>query len=100
VNADRGVVVKAEERSANGELYARQDFKRFRQVRGVWLPQFIQMQRPALRERLTIFYNHLEVNDKIAPADFVIRVPKNVKRVDLSDSNRHPEIQNPLPENK
>jgi hypothetical protein len=100
VNAERGVVVKAEERSANGELYARQDFKRFRRVRGVWLPQLIQMQRPGVRERLTIFYNHLEVNEKIAPAEFVIRVPKNVKRVDLSDSTHHPETQDPLPENK
>jgi outer membrane lipoprotein-sorting protein len=100
VNAERGVVVKAEQRDENGELYARQDFKRFRQVRGVWLPQHIQMQRPGVKERLTIFYNHIEINDKIAPAEFVIRVPKNVRRVDLSDPNGQGEMQNQFQENQ
>ena len=100
VDAERGVVVKAEERDAQGALYARQEFKRFRQVRGVWLPQLIQMQRPALKERLTIFYNHLEVNDKIAASEFVIRVPQNAKRVDLSDPDNLPETKNPILENQ
>jgi len=100
VDAKRGVVVKAEERDENGALYARQDFKRFRQVRGVWLPQLIQMQRPALKERLTIFYNHIEVNDKIAASEFVIRVPQNARRVDLSDPENFPETKNPILENQ
>jgi hypothetical protein len=95
VTAGRGVVTKAEQRDGGGELYARQDFKRFRRVRGVWLPQLIQMERPAERERMTIFYNHVEANKKIAPAEFAIRVPKNVKRVDLSsDPAALPELKN------
>jgi len=99
VNAERGVVTKAEERLASGELYARQEFKRFRQVRGVWLPQLIQMQRPGVKERLTIFYNRVEVNNKIAATEFVIRVPKSAKRVDLSEPDYPPELEKPLPEN-
>jgi hypothetical protein len=100
INPARGVVVKAEERDENGELYARQEFKRFRQVRGVWLPQLIQMQRPALKERLTIFYNHIEVNNKIAASEFGIRVPQNARRVDLSDPENFPETKNPIFENQ
>jgi len=100
INAARGVVVKAEERDETGALYARQDFKRFRQVRGIWLPQLIQMQRPALKERLTIFYNHIEVNNKIAASEFVIRVPQNARRVDLSDPANLPETKNPILENQ
>jgi hypothetical protein len=100
VNAERGVVTKAEERLASGELYARQEFKRFRQRRGIWLPQLIQMQRPGAKERLTIFYNRVEVNDTIAASEFVIRVPQNAKRVDLSDPANPPKIEKPLPENK
>jgi hypothetical protein len=46
VDAERGVVTKAELRDEQGELYARQTFKRFRKMRGVWLPQLIQMERP------------------------------------------------------
>ncbi|MDZ7363245.1 MAG: DUF4292 domain-containing protein [candidate division KSB1 bacterium] len=99
VNAERGVVTKAEERLASGELYARQEFKRFRQVRGVWLPQLIQMQRPGAKERLTIFYNRVEVNDKIAASEFVIHLPKNAKRVNLSEPNNPQEIEKPLLEN-
>lgn len=95
VDPGRGVVTKAEQRYGDGELYARQEFKRFRRVRGIWLPQLIQMERPAERERMTIFYNHVEVNKKIAPAEFTIRVPKNVKRVELSsDPAALPELRN------
>jgi len=99
VNPERGVVIKAEEYDESGELYARQEFKRFRQARNVWLPQLIQMQRPGAQERLTIFYNHVEVNDEIAATEFVIRIPKNARRVDLSDPDNLPEIKNPLQPN-
>ncbi len=98
VNADRGVVTKAEQRDEDGELYARQEFKRFRQVRGIWLPQLIQMERPGDRERMTIFYNRVEANKKIAPAEFSIRVPKNAKRVTLSDPDELPELKKSLKE--
>jgi hypothetical protein len=56
------------------------------------------MQRPHIKERLTIFYNHVEVNAKIAATEFVIRVPNHAKRVDLSDPNNFP--PKPLPENQ
>ncbi|MDZ7309902.1 MAG: DUF4292 domain-containing protein [candidate division KSB1 bacterium] len=85
VNAERGVVTRAEQRDPMNVLSARQEFKRFRQVRGVWLPQLIQIQRFEEQERLTIFYNRIEANARIAPAEFAIRVPKNARRVNLSD---------------
>jgi hypothetical protein len=97
VNADGGVVTKAEQRYDDGELFARQEFKRFRRVPpgGIWLPQLIQMERPAERERMTIFYNRVEANKKITPAEFAIRVPKNAKRVELSsDPAALPELKN------
>jgi hypothetical protein len=58
------------------------------------------MQRPGVKERLTIFYNHVDVNGKIASTEFVIRVPKNARRIDLSDPNNPQEIDKPLPENQ
>jgi hypothetical protein len=98
VDAGRGVVTKAEQRDDNGEIYARQEFKRFHKVSGVWLPQLIQMERPAEQERLTIFYNHVEANAKLSPAEFVIRVPPNAKRIKLSDPRNLPEARQPLKE--
>jgi hypothetical protein len=84
VDAARGVVTKAEQRDREGRLYARQQFKRFRKTRGVWLPQFIQIERPPAHERLAIFYNHIEINGRVASAEFFIRVPENAKRINLS----------------
>jgi len=98
VDAKRGVVTKAEEYDASGELYARQEFKRFRQKRGVWLPQLIQMQRPTEHERLTVFYNNVEVNAKINATEFVIRVPKTARQINLSDRNGLSEEEKQQPE--
>jgi hypothetical protein len=96
VDAARGVVTKAEQRDGNGEPYARQEFKRFRRVRGVWLPQLIKMERPEERERLTIFYNHVEANKPIPAAEFVIRVPESARRVKISDPADLPQAGKPL----
>ncbi|MDZ7343474.1 MAG: DUF4292 domain-containing protein [candidate division KSB1 bacterium] len=84
VDAARGVVTKAEQRDREGGLYARQQFKRFRKNRGVWLPQLIQIERPPTHERVTVFYNHIEVNGRVAATEFVIRVPESAKRINLS----------------
>lgn len=89
VDAARGVVTKAEQRDRDGGLYARQQFKRFRKTRGVWLPQLIQIERPPAHERVTIFYNHIEANGRVAAAEFVIRVPENAKRINLSGPVRY-----------
>lgn len=98
IDPERGVVAKIELRDEQDELYARQSFKRFRKVRGLWLPQLIQMERPAERERITIFYNRVEANIRLAPEEFVIRVPKNVKRIHLSDPAELQKLAKPLKE--
>jgi hypothetical protein len=98
VNPARGIVTKAEQRDADGKLYARQEFKRFRRMRNVWLPQLIQMERPSEQERLTIFYNHVEANTRISPSEFAIRVPENTKRIKISSPADLPEPKNLLKE--
>jgi hypothetical protein len=56
------------------------------------------MERLGDHERMTIFYNHVEANKKIAPAEFSIRVPKNARRVHLSGPDALPELKNSLKE--
>jgi hypothetical protein len=56
------------------------------------------MERPGDRERMTIFYNRVEANKKIAPAEFSIRVPKNARRVNLSGPDDLPELKKSLKE--
>ncbi|MDZ7269860.1 MAG: DUF4292 domain-containing protein [candidate division KSB1 bacterium] len=80
VDGSRGAVTLAEQRDENG-LYARQTFRSFRKVEGVWLPRLIQIDKPRLRERLTLFYDEVRLNRNLAQADFSMRVPASARRI-------------------
>jgi outer membrane lipoprotein-sorting protein len=88
IDPERGVVTKAEQRDEGGNLYSRQTFRRFRKSNGLWLPQHLQLDRPGQRERFTIFYDRVQVNDKISSKDFIMRVPPSAMRIDLSARRR------------
>lgn len=96
VDGSRGAVTRAEQRDENG-LYAQQTFRSFRKVGGVWLPRLIQIDKPRLRERLTIFYDNVTLNRNLAQADFSMRVPASAKRIKLAppahDSSGHEAAQ-------
>ena len=92
VDPKHGVVTKSEQRDSTGALYARQSFRRFRKVRGVWLPQLIRMEKPAQHERLTMFYSRIETNVELAASDFSLRVPASAKRVHISPSRGDDEV--------
>ncbi len=86
IDRERGVVTKAEQRDREGKLYSRQTFRRFRKANGIWLPQWLQLDRPGQRERFTIYYDRVQVNGKISPREFSLRVPPSAVRIDLSSS--------------
>ncbi|MBC6947451.1 hypothetical protein DWB58_05860, partial [candidate division KSB1 bacterium] len=81
----RGAVTKAEQRDEAGALYARQTFRSFRKVKGVWLPRLIQIDKPQARERLTIFYESMNLNTAIDGKEFSMRVPASAKRINLAE---------------
>lgn len=89
VDAERGVVTRAEQRDQSGNLYSRQTFKRFRKVNGIWLPQWLQLDRPGRRERFTIYYDRAQANGRIAAQEFLLRVPPSAARINLSARRRH-----------
>ena len=88
IDPERGVVTQAEQRDQAGNLYSRQAFKRFRKVNGLWLPQWLQLDRPGQRERFTMYYDRVQVNGKIAGQEFSMRVPASAVRIDLSAPRR------------
>lgn len=85
VDPERGAVTKAEQRDETGTLYARQTFRSFRKVKGIWLPRLIQIDKPQARERLTIFYESMDLNTAIAGKEFSVRVPASAKRINLAE---------------
>ncbi|RMD95951.1 MAG: DUF4292 domain-containing protein, partial [Calditrichaeota bacterium] len=67
-----------------GRVLAEQTFKRFRKINHVWVPQIIRLFRPSTRERLTIYYEKVELNKPIPADKFVFNVPENAKRYRLN----------------
>ncbi len=88
IDPARGVVTKSEQRDQDGGLYSRQTFRRFREIEGIWLPQWLQLDRPGQRERFTMYYDRVEVNRKITDKEFGMRVPPSAVRIDLSAPRR------------
>lgn len=84
IDPKRGAVTKAEQHDSTGALYSRQTFRRFHKSDGVWLPQWLQLDRPGTRERFTIFYDRIAINEKIAATDFSLRVPASAARINFS----------------
>jgi outer membrane biogenesis lipoprotein LolB len=100
IDPKHGGVIKAEQHDSTGALYSRQTFRRFHKTNGIWLPQWLQLDRPGARERFTIFYNRVTVNAKIAPADFSLRVPASAARIDLSAPIVEPEVPHSQPQDQ
>jgi len=84
VDPEKGVVKRGELMNAEGQIVARQEFSRFRKKGGVWLPQLIRAEQPPLQQRMTIFYERMNADADIAPAEFTFKVPDSAKRVDFS----------------
>jgi len=58
-------------------------FKNFRRIGRYRLPQQVQVLRPKYRERLSLYYRHVAVDRKISSRDFRLKLPGNVRIVDL-----------------
>lgn len=93
VDAEKFVVKRGTLTDANGNTVAKQEFRRFRKKGGLWLPQMIRMEQPALKEqsrgagRMTVFYEWQEAGRALPPAAFTFKVPASARRVDLSPAD-------------
>lgn len=75
------VVTKNHLLNAAGEVILSKEYRRFREKKGVMLPQIIKITRPLARERLTIYYTSQKVNKSIAPEKFRLKTSQNAKKV-------------------
>ncbi len=85
VSIDPGkyVVKQVTLRDSTGRTLAVQKFRTFRRINGIWLPRYIQIFRKDTRERLTIFYERLEVNKEVPAEEFTFKVPENARKYRL-----------------
>lgn len=93
VDSEKLVVKRGTLTDASGHIVAKQEFRRFHERRGVWLPQMIRVEQPAPKGqsqgagRMTIFYERQDTGNAVAPAEFTFKVPASARRVDLSPAD-------------
>ncbi|KAA3619722.1 MAG: DUF4292 domain-containing protein [Calditrichaeota bacterium] len=83
VDPAKYVITKAELATDAGKIIARQEFKFFHKINGIWFPKSVQLRKLDSRERLTIKYSKVELNKAIPPNKFDFKVPGDARRYRL-----------------
>lgn len=82
VNVTTGLLEKWELVGPEGTV-VRQEFKRYRTVKGIVFPALIQLTNLKRRERISLFYQKIELNVPIDEQEMRIEVPPTVKQLNL-----------------
>lgn len=82
VNPRSGLLESCEVRRLSS-VFIKQDFQNYRVVNGVYMPSLIRITMPEQKERLTIFYNEMEINIPVDPTTYAIEVNSQVKQLNL-----------------
>ncbi|RMF54916.1 MAG: DUF4292 domain-containing protein [Calditrichaeota bacterium] len=83
VNPENGLLESLEV-SRNNRVFLQQDFKNYRVVGGVYFPSIIQITLVDQKERVSIFYEEMEVNIPIDPEIYTIDVSSKVKQLNVN----------------
>lgn len=78
-----GTISRVEVRNQNNKILRIEEYKRFKKINGVRLPQMIRFIRPVEKQSLTIFYEQLYVNNDIPSKEFYVKIPKDVLKLRL-----------------
>ena len=78
-----GVITKTEVRDKTNDLIRIEKFSRFAKINNVRIPQTIRYIRPQKKESLTMFYDTVNINNKISPKKFYIKMPPDVFKFQL-----------------
>jgi len=83
IDPAKGVVKRVEIRDSQNRLWQREEYQRFVSVKGVTLARTIRVLRPQERQSFTLFYSQLDVNGKVSPKDFRIKIPQSALKIPL-----------------
>ncbi len=81
VDRGRGIIIRSEQYDTTGQVLVRTSYERFSKLNGVFVPRTIRLQRPGQRQGVTMFYEQLQVNEKLSAKDIKIKIPRNARRV-------------------
>lgn len=84
IDPDRLVITRIQLFDRASRETFRQEFRRFREVDGIWVPRHIQLTRPLSKERMTVWYSKIELNRGFTADAFSYNVPENAKRKNVS----------------
>ncbi|MFQ5631466.1 MAG: DUF4292 domain-containing protein, partial [bacterium] len=84
VDPERLVITKIQLFDKHDNETFRQQFRRFRKIKGIWVPQYIQLTRPQSKERLTVVYTKVDLNIPLTASQFTYKIPDNARRKKLS----------------
>lgn len=83
VNPESGLLERCESIREN-KVFMQQEFKNYKIVNGFYIPQLIQITLVDQKERISIFYNEMEINKPIDPAKLVIQIGPKVEQLNLN----------------
>lgn len=83
VNPERGLLERCEI-LRDGRVFMQQDFKKYKSVNGFYVPQIIQITMLEQKERLSIFYEDMQINKQLDARAFVIDVNSKVQQLNLN----------------
>ncbi|MBL7095291.1 DUF4292 domain-containing protein [candidate division KSB1 bacterium] len=85
VDPKKFVVTEYQLIDSNNNILIQFEYKKFIKIKGVRLPKTIRIFQPERKIRLTFVFTNSDVNARMKEADFMIKVPENVKKIHLTE---------------
>ena len=83
IDTQFGLISKVEMKDFQGDILRTEEYKRFKKIKNIRIPQMVRFIRPREKESLTIFYDQLSINQSIPKKKFHINVPEDVLKIRL-----------------
>jgi hypothetical protein len=83
VNPVTGLLEKWEN-IENGQVLVREQFKKYKEIDGIFIPGFIQIYLPLENERVSISYKDIELNNPIKNSIYTIEIGPKIKQLNLN----------------
>jgi len=83
IDREWGTISKVEVVDIWDQVIRREEYSKFVKIGKVRLPKMIRYSQPLRKESLTVFYDYMDINRKLYPKDFYIKLPKDVFKFEL-----------------
>lgn len=72
------------ELSRESRVFLRQEFRNYRNVDGIYMPMIIRITLPDQKERISIFYESVELNKELDLSEHTIEISSKVQQLNLN----------------